>query len=373
MDEIIIRYLQDNATAEERTQLETWLKESKDNQDEFESVKISWEMASRLKQIHAVDVATARKKIKRNIPEFRKSKSLFFYWQRFAAIIIIPLMISAAGYFYFFSQRLEDKIFQQTVASSFGTRNHLSLPDGTGVWLNSGSIITFPSRFLGNRREVQLEGEAFFDVSDDKLRPFYVNLGEMSVKAVGTSFNIAAYRNDNSFETTLISGEILLVKRRQTRKDIVLFKMEPNQHTIYDKSRKKITLYEEAPLPEKGDNEIISLKSSDVKPIPQKVDKFENKYTSWVNGKLIFRNDPMDEVVKRLGRWYNVDIQLQDTILYGFRYTATFIDETLEQVLDLLKLSAPMMEYTITERKINDDNSYSKKLVIIKLIKKPDY
>ena len=369
MDETIIRLLQDNATAEEKALLESWLKESKSNQVEFESLKKTWDLTSRLNQIHSVDVNTARKKIKSTIPEFRKSKSLFHYWQKIAAIIIIPLMISVAGYFYFFSQRLDEKIYQQTITSSYGTRNHLSLPDDTEVWLNSGSEIRFPSKFIDNRREVFLEGEAFFNVADNKLRPFYVNLGEMSIKAVGTSFNIAAYQRDNVFETTLISGEILLVKRRQTRKDIILFKMEPNQHTIYDKSMKKITLYEEEKAPDIDAKDIGVIKSLDAGPIPQKVDIFENKYTSWINGKLIFRNDPMDEVIKRLGRWYNVDIQLQDTILYDFRYTATFIDETLEQVLNLLKLSAPM-EYSITERTINDDNSYTKKLVIIKLIKK---
>ena len=369
MDEIIIRFLQDNATAEEKTLLESWLKENKSNQIEFESIRKTWDLTSRLNQIRSLDVITARKRIKGAIPEFRKSKGMFYYWQKIAAIIIIPLMISVAGYFYFFSQRLNDKVFQQTITSSYGTRNHLSLPDGTEVWLNSGSEIRFPSKFIDNRREVFLEGEAFFKVTDDKLRPFYVNLGEMSVKAEGTSFNIAAYKKDNAFETTLISGEILLVKRRQTRKDIILFKMEPNQHTIYDKSMKKITLYEEELVSETDASDIGVIKSVDAGPIPQEVDKFENKYTSWINGKLIFRNDPMDEVVKRLGRWYNVDIQLQDTILYDFRYTATFIDETLEQVLDLLKLSAPM-EYSIKERTINDDNSYAKKMVIIKLIKK---
>ena len=370
MEEIIIRYLQNDATAEEKILLETWLKESKNNQDEFESFKKTWDLTSRLNQIHSVNVISARKKMKRNIPEFKKSKSFFFYWQRIAAIIILPLMISVAGYFYYLSQTPGDEIFQQTITSSYGTRNHLNLPDGTEVWLNSGSIIRFPSEFRGNRREVYLEGEAFFNVTDDKLRPFYVNLGEMSVKAVGTSFNIAAYKRDNTFETTLISGKLLLVKKNRTRKDIVLFKMEPNQHTVYDKSRNKITLYEDALLPGENAEEIKAIKSVDAEPIKQKVDIFENKYTSWINGKLIFRNDPMDEVVKRLGRWYNVDIQLHDTILYDFRYTATFIDETLEQVLDLLKLSAPM-EYAITERKISDDNSYTKKFVIIKLIKKP--
>lgn len=368
MDEIIIRFLQDDATREEKSMLESWLKESKENRDEFESIRKTWDLTSRLNQIRSFDVVAARKKIKRMIPEFRKSKSVLYYWQKIAAIIIIPLMIAATGYFYFFSKRLDDKTLQQTITSSFGTRNQLSLPDGTEVWLNSGSEIRFPSKFIGNKREVFLEGEAFFDVAIDKLRPFYVNLGEMSVKAVGTSFNIAAYKKDNIFETTVVSGEILLVKRRQARKDIVLYKMEPNQHTVYDKSMKKITCYEVESLPEDDADDIGVIKSIDIEPIPRKVDKFENKYISWINGKLIFRNDPMDEVVKRLGRWYNVDIQLQDTILYDFRYTATFIDETLEQVLDLLKLSAPM-EYSITERTINKDNSYTKKLVIIKLIK----
>lgn len=372
MEEIIIRYIQGNATAEEKELLDNWLKESNNNQSEFESISRTWDLTSRLNQIHSVDVAGARKKTKRKIPEFKKSRSLFFYWQKIAAIIMLPLLLSVAGYYYFLNQRQDDEIFQQTITSSYGTRNHLNLPDGSGVWLNSGSIIRFPSKFQGNRREVYLEGEAFFEVQHDRLRPFYVNLGEMSVKAVGTAFNIAAYKKDNRYEATLISGELLLIKKNRSRKDVVLFKMEPNQHAVYDISRKKITLEEDVLLPRENEEAISAIKSVDAEPIPQKVDIFENKYTSWINGRLIFRNDPMDEVVKRLGRWYNVDIQLQDTLLYDFRYTATFVDETLEQVLELLKLSAPM-EYVIKERKINDDKSYTRKFVIIKLIKKPNY
>ena len=369
MEEIITRYFQNNITAKEQSLLDDWLAEGDVNRKEFEALKKTWELTSRLISIRSVNIEKAKKAVKKNIPEFKKSKSILYYWQRIAAVIFLPFLLAVTFVIYMYFRDSSEKITQQEISAACGTRTRFNLPDGTEVWLNSGSKIKFPSRFIGAKREVSLEGEAFFDVSKDKLRPFYVNLGAMSVKAVGTSFNISAYKKDNSYETTLISGELLLIKKDIGRHDIILFKMEPNQHTIFNKKDKNIKLTENIVPGEPLQSENIKGKSVDLQAIKQKDDNFENKYTSWINGKLIFRDDPMDEVIKRLGRWYNVDIQLKDTLLYGFRYTATFIDETLEQVLDLLKLSAPI-EYTLTERKVNNDNSFSKKFVVIKLKRK---
>ena len=369
MDEIIIRKLQLNISPEENGLLESWLDKDETNRAEFETIKDAWELSSRLGLMHVIDVTKARKKVKKEIPEFKKSKHILFYWQRIAAIFLLPLLLSAITFFYFFKQRIQDKIIQQEVSASFGVRTQLNLPDGTNVWLNSGSKIKFPSKFLGNKREVYLEGEALFNVADDVLRPFYVNLGEVSVKAVGTTFNVTAYKNDNTFETTLIDGKVLMVKKSKSKPDVVLYKVEPSQHAVYNKTERKIIIYEDALPVASANEEQISGKPLPAELLPLKEQITDNKYTSWIEGKLIFRNDPMDEVIKRLGRWYNVDINLNDTILYDFRYTATFIDETLEQVLDLLKLSAPI-NYTITERKIADDSSFSKKIVTLTLINK---
>ncbi len=368
-DELIIRFLLGETTPEENNVFDSWLKEDEKNQLEFNALKNTWEFSSRLNLMHQIDVQKARKKVKSEIPEFKKSKSLFFYWQRIAAILILPLLVSALGYFYIYKQRIQDKIVQQEVTASYGVRTQLNLPDGTNVWLNSGSRITFPSKFTENKREVSLEGEALFNVAENALRPFYVNLGEVSVKAVGTTFNVTAYKQDNTFETTLISGKILMVKKSKSKPEAVLYKIEPKQHAVYNKVEKKITIFEDAVPTSQNEIDHRDIKPLPPELIPLKEQINDNKYASWIEGKLIFRNDPMDEVVRRLGRWYNVDIRLEDTLLYDFKYTATFINENLEQVLNLLKLSAPI-NYKITERKVGNDNSFSKKIVTLTLIKK---
>lgn len=369
MDELTVKFLQGNITPAEDELLNSWLNENTKNQSEFNSYKEVWEFSSRLGLMNKIDVAKARKKVKKAIPEFRKSQSILFYWQRVAAIIILPLAIAALIFLQLFKQRITDSITQQEVTASYGVRTQLNLPDGTNVWLNSGSKITFPSKFIENKREVFLEGEAFFNVAGDAIRPFYVSLGEVSVKAAGTSFNIAAYKEDNTFEATLISGKAMMVKISEEKADVVLYHIEPKQHAVYNKSERRITVYNDAFPPVSTKPDIGSSLQLPPELESLKGEITDNKYTSWIEGKLIFRNDPMDEVVKRLERWYNVEIQLNDTILYDYRYTATFINETLEQVLSLLKLSAPI-QYTITERKAVDDNSFSKKSVLITLIKK---
>ena len=140
--------------------------------------------------------------------------------------------------------------------------------------------------------------------------------------------------------------------------------MSPNQHIIYDKQARNMTLVEEAEVPasaekkeEKPAKKISSLPSIDAQ---VKL----NKHTAWVAGKLVFRNDSMDEIVRRLGRWFNVNITLKSDVLKEYSYTATFTDETLEQVLELLKLTAPM-DYTIRVRKKTDDTTFTKKEVFI--------
>ncbi|MBN2611558.1 MAG: DUF4974 domain-containing protein [Bacteroidales bacterium] len=367
-NELIARYLSGNTSREESKSLEDWLNQYPENRSEYDSIKEVWDFVSRPYHMSKVDVARARAKVKKEIPEFRSIKNIFYYWQRVAAVIILPVFVAGVLFFYVFKQRLTSRIVQQEITASYGVRSKVNLPDGTDVWLNSGSRITFPSKFLDNKREVFLEGEALFNVADDKLRPFYVNLGEVSVKAIGTTFNVAAYQKDNTFETTLISGKVLMVKQSSSKSDVVLYKIEPRQHAVYNKQERKITVFEDALPPVPSSEKLESLK-----PLPPELSALkneisDNKYTSWIEGKLIFRNDPMDAVIKRLERWYNVDIQLKDTLLYDFRYTATFVDETLEQVLGLLKLSAPI-SYSITEREEKNDKSYSKKKVVITLIR----
>jgi transmembrane sensor len=367
IEDLLIRHFEEKTTDSENESINLWINKSEKNLNEFNQLKAAWMLSSRLIQMQDIDTIKAKKRLKSKIPEFNKPSKIWVYWQKIAAVIMIPIMASAI-YYYFHRYTPQEHVLYREITSSYGVRTKLDLPDGTEVWLNSNSKLKFPERFNNEKREVFLSGEAFFNVAKDIRKPFYVNLGELSVKAIGTSFNVAAYQKENTYETTLISGEIYLVKHSSKDKEVLICKMSPNQHTVYNKDVEKIILYEEVVREKnniKKNEKMIKLKgkSANIGMLN------ENKYTSWINGKLIFRNDPMDFIAKQLNRWYNVDIQLQDTLLYDFRYTATFTDESLEQVLELLSLSAPI-EYKIINSKIKEDNSYSKRIVIIFLKRK---
>ena len=213
------------------------------------------------------------------------------------------------------------------------TRAQFSLPDGTTGWLNSNSSVKYNGNFIADR-QVTLTGEAFFDVFGDEKRPFLVNTNKVIVKVLGTRFNIASYENEKNIEVVLEEGKLVFNDAEMKKS----FTMKSNDLVIYDKTLKDF--------------------STDVVE-PQ-------KYLSWTEGKLVFRNDPLDVIARRLGRWYNIDVEIRVPLPEDFRLRATFIDEDLEEVLYLLKRSLPI-DYKIENRSIKPDETYAKKKVIITL------
>lgn len=241
----------------------------------------------------------------------RKVKLLDFRL-RIAALLVVGLII---GSIFIFRQAHKDPYISelQTISTPYGAKTNFKLPDGSSVWLNSGSTLSFQSRF-GMNRLVRLKGEASFEVRKNS-KPFIVltKFGEVNVK--GTIFNVKAFSDEN-FQTTLVRGEVL-VKNTNENEVITL---KPGQ---------------QAELLEK---ELI-VKEVDT-----------DLFDSWKYGKLIFRNEYLPVVAKRLERWYNVKIELSnDKRLSDISYTGTLEMETFSEVLQLLKITAPI-DYTYDEK-----------------------
>jgi transmembrane sensor len=276
-----------------------------------------------LHKIH-YDINTKKEESKR-----RKLSGLLTWSLRIAALLVLPLAIfwGVKGYLNISTGR---ETWIELKAPAW-TRAQFSLPDGTTGWLNSNSSIKYNGSFNIDR-QVILNGEAFFDVVKDKSRPFKVNTNEIIVKVLGTRFNIASYENEKSVEVVLEEGKLELCNKEMTDYRT----MNPNDLVIYDKT------YED-------------LKTEIVEP---------KKYLAWTEGKLVFRNDPVDVIARRLERWYNIDVEIRGNVSEDIRLRATFIDENLEEVLGLLKRSLPI-DYTIENRDIKPDDSYAKKKVII--------
>lgn len=337
IEDILIAYLSGDISDEKRSYVESWRKESPENEKLFKEMQYGWNAMSLLQEMEQFNSFEAFKKID---PQLNQASG--FRWlsilQRIAAVLIIPLLAYAA-YVTISNASLkhlsETKPLMQKILSRQGTITQLTLADGTQVWLNSGSTLQFPLNFTGQKREVRLNGEAFFEVTKNKKHPFIINANELNVEVLGTSFNVVSYKDESVIEVVLVTGEVKLSSDAENKaKQFGL--MHPGQRVIYTKKTQE-SIFEEVDV---------------------------NKYIAWRKGMLIFKDDSMDEVIKRLSRWFNVEITVKDSELSGYKYKATFSNETLTQVLNLLKISAPI-EYRIIDAKPLPNGEFTKQKVIL--------
>jgi ferric-dicitrate binding protein FerR (iron transport regulator) len=228
------------------------------------------------------------------------------------------------------------------VFSSVDAITKVTLPDGSNVWLNHSSTLKYPAMFQGDSRMVELTGEGYFEVAHNPKIPFIVKAGKIQVIAKGTIFNIMAYPDEDKIETSLINGSIELEWTEPDGKQIPLLKMMPTDLAIFQKF-----------------NNEISTRSID-----------DDRYFSWKEGKLVFNKEPIGEVVKKLSRWFNCDIQVKDPELLDLTYTATFVNETLPQVMELLTRVTPI-NYSMSNRKEISDGTFTKRKVLLSYRKEP--
>ena len=217
--------------------------------------------------------------------------------------------------------------YSANIATLAETRT-ITLPDQTEIVLNRYSSLTYPERFRGKDRKVQLQGEAYFEVSKDAAHPFKVEAGAIIVQVLGTHFNVEAYPEDTQVKTTLLEGSVSVSLIGKAEESLIL---SPNESAIYNKDKKSLTLHTE----NNASEEII-----------------------WRNGTLLFKSIPLQEIVRQLSNAFHTDIRIEDADLQNYRMTATFSDgETLEEILSLLCRNQKF-EYT----KTNDIITITQKL-----------
>ncbi len=253
---------------------------------------------------------------------------------RIAAILFIPLLLASVLLYYDTMSPGSNATWAE-IHSPYGTRTDFSLPDGSKGWLNGGSSLQFPARFSGNKRKVALNGEAFFEVITNPRKPFIVSTGNIDVKVTGTAFNVMAYADEENTEVTLKSGRVEIYSKRSGFKQSIAI-LKPEETFTFDN-------YDNSGL-------IQHVNISD--------------RLSWIDGKLTFKYEPFEEVVKKLNRWYNVNIQIKDTLLNSYVYYGTFQNETLDEVLKLLQFTAPI-KYNDLARVKRPDGTFEKRKIEI--------
>lgn len=308
-NELFSKVLSGNASREETEKFEQWLSSEEKNKKEFEAYEKIWSWGGHLKPY---DIKAARLKTEIKILEKLKAKRSFIhYWQRIAAILILPVIIFSV-YLYNFKNGKPGQSTITTITTPFGARTFFTLPDSSAIWLNSGSEVSYPQDF-GRRREITLKGEVYLEVKKDR-KPFIVKTEFGDVRVLGTKFNVSAYGGE-SFMTTLVEGSVM-IKDKASSGEVLL---KPGLQ--YTSRNGKYT----------------------VKEVPT------NIYTSWKDGKMIFRREPFETVAKRLERWFNVTIELRGESIKNLWYTGTIEMESFSEVLELIKNTTPI-EYSFNSK-----------------------
>lgn len=222
---------------------------------------------------------------------------------RYAAIFILGLITYAA-----FSTIIQSVTYPSwnELEIPKGNRVRVELPDKSIVWLNSQTRFRYPEKFTSQKREVWLDGEAFFEVHKDPKSRFIVHTAKLSIEALGTSFNVLAYDNENILETALVTGKIS-INYEDSRKSVRV--LQPKELLVYNKTSNS-----------------LNVRNVDVAP-----------YTSWKNGEFKFINERLDVIVQKLERYYNLRIEFGDDQIKEYRLTGTFpVTESWEKILTVI-------------------------------------
>ena len=266
-------------------------------------------MIDRIKQI---DTKSALEETLGRIRKRERKTAFMHVFRKVAAVLLVPLLCSTIVLAYL-SLRNSKPTFAASVIETVtpaGCRSRIVLPDGSIVWLNSGSRISYPNRFEGDSREVALEGEAFFKVKSDMKHPFYVNLSDkIKVMAHGTQFNISNYKHENTILMTLVSGAIDVYHGAKIQSALM-----PNEQCKYDRASGMFT------------NSAVN--STD--------------YASWKDGKLVFHDTPLNVVLSQLSHRFNVKFRLHDRRRADYHVRATFENEDLHDMLQNLRSIIPI-------------------------------
>jgi transmembrane sensor len=315
--ETIAAFLAKNLTKDEEQVFFAWLDESDENRRLFAEMKNTWSLAAMYGDVDNKKVRKQKFELLKQKLDLTDEKSRRFqigYWlqdfRKIAAILVLVVGLTSVFSYFIWSPAPKKMAWHQLIVPG-GQQAQLTLEDGTKIWLNSKSKLTYPAGFAGDTREVKLDGEAYFEVTHNEDIPFIVNTSKINVKVLGTSFNVSAYKDDKELKFTLVSGSVSLFEKETGSE---LARLKPNDLAVYSKVKQ-------------------SLKLETVEP---------EIYTSWKQGQFRFRKMSFEEIAVRLSRNYNVEFRFKDEALKKTTFTGSFYEyESLEQVLKIMQTNSP--------------------------------
>lgn len=308
IEEILPRYCSGEATIEECRIVEEWIQQSEDNYRIVKQMYTIDQVAATVRMESMVDAEKALASVCGRMSK-RPKVNMFTLLQRVAAILFIPLLIAFA------IQNLAPsptEIAQMIeVKTNPGMTTTVDLPDGSKVYLNSESSLTYPSFFSKDNRNVELTGEAFFEVQKDPEHRFIVSTpNHTQIEVLGTSFNVEAFDRDSFISTTLVEGKVCFAYQKNHQSTTVV--MTPGQKLMYNTTSSQVEL-----LQTSGETE-----------------------TAWKDGKIIFQATPLPEALRMLEKRFNVTFVLSNGRLRGEAFNGSFTNQRLERILEIFKISS---------------------------------
>lgn len=298
VSKIIKKYLSGRFLPETEERVQKWIIKG-DNIEEKE--RASLEYWDELEELENSETYTALNRVNERIRYSRQAPTIPLYKKiRHIAAVLLPLFILAGGYLYY--QSTQNNLIEINVA--YGENKHLFLPDSSEIWLNAGTTIKYPKEFTGDERNIYLDGEAYFSVKRNEQKPFVVQTEKISVKVLGTRFNLKAYTNDEKIITTLTSGKVEISTNNESHI------LKPNEQLSYDRNTSSI--------------DIVEVSSDET--------------NSWLSGQLVFNDSSLKDILLALERRFDISIANNTAIPSTKLYTVKFLrNETPEEVLDILQ------------------------------------
>ena len=261
--------------------------------------------------IFATDFTNSEVEPTHELSDLETTTSLYSIYYKITACLVLTIL---AGFSFYYlrirTTKSKDQLSATKLEAPRGKRTFITLSDGTKIWLNADSHLEYKKTFKNlPTREVYLDGEAFFDVAEDKSKPFIVHTSDVSIKVLGTAFNVRSFAQDPIIETTLVRGRITINSKATPHDEIALL---PLEQAVFKKESQELILHRHI----EADN-----------------------YTSWKHGELVFDEKPLADIIKDLERWYNVRIHMDNLNEQKCSFSGRFKNERLEEVLELFKSS----------------------------------
>jgi ferric-dicitrate binding protein FerR (iron transport regulator) len=353
-EELIVAYLIGSIDQNDIKRLHDWINSGKENRQYFNQLKDAWFLSAGSDIISDEFAGASWNRFRYKLAKDERSgmtlsnvvkrdgRDKLLKYLKLAASWILLIGIGSAITLWWNNKKPDSgqntaSAGKVEILTPLGSKSFIVMPDSTRIWLNAGTQITYDNSYGTGTRTLDLVGEAFFDVAKDSLHPFIVNTQGITVRALGTRFNIKAYRNEKTISATLEEGRIAVrISGKSDKADVML---NPRDKLIFHKENLETEKYvessEEKMIPEKN-------KPATPKDIKILSDVRTELYTSWKDSRWVIDGEPLSTLAPMLERRFNLRIVFEDEQLKKYRFTGTIENETVDQLLNALKLTAPI-------------------------------